>query len=182
MGSGLTARRSTTEASFFPGPSTNRKLRQYSRRPYISIESIAAKKRKEGRSGLEFTWRRRLHRLWVGCSLFFHRQRGLNPCYICGDAVRREEHNSEEMEENTEGENRDEIGRGVRAPFVGGSRSCSSSSSTAIRQQLKSTVSLLVQPTSESCEDATTTVVVGTGDYGSLPWCGAVCSSSSMAM
>lgn len=45
MGSGLTARRSTTEASFFPGPSTNRKLRQYSRRPYISIyESIATKK------------------------------------------------------------------------------------------------------------------------------------------
>lgn len=39
MGSVLTARRSTTEASFFPGPSTNRKLRQYSRRPYIYLSN-----------------------------------------------------------------------------------------------------------------------------------------------
>jgi hypothetical protein len=98
MGSGLIARRSTAEANFFPGPSTNRKLRPYSRVVHIWIESIAAKNAKKGEviEGLKFTWRR-LHRLWVGRSLFFYRRRGLNTCYIRGDAVGRHEHNSQEM-------------------------------------------------------------------------------------
>lgn len=107
MGSGLIARRSTAEANFFPRPSTNRKSR-----PYVYCirgssynQSIAAKNAKTGQviEGLKFTWRR-LHRLWVGRSLFFHQQRGLNTCYIRSDAVGRQEHNSQEMKrkENVE--------------------------------------------------------------------------------
>ena len=83
MGSGLIARRSTAEANFFPGPSTNRKLRPHSRVVHIWIESISAKNAKKGEviEGLKFTWRR-LRRLRVGRSPFFHQQRGLNTCYI----------------------------------------------------------------------------------------------------